>query len=513
MISALTIVLLALPLVLYVVDKVRRTSKLAHLAGPSYPLPLLGHLKDMFGPRATFLDRCNAFLQRWGPEPVKFWVGETPSVSLTRPEDLEPLLSSQREVFKPDQMYKAVSGFFGDGLITLNGDQWFAHRRALTPAFHFKVLERYAGIFTRRAAALAEQLSSEVPAGQSFNIVRPLGAFVIGSIMETAFGIDAATDESHRSDTMDRLVRATEDAFFIVMHRIFHPWLLIDFVFKLTPHGRVARDHEDIICDMTRRVIAAKKAQLKQGAKDAAADQDDVKGAVDDDDGVRKKFTFLDMALGDKSLVLSDKEIIEEVRTLIAVQQTTASTLSFIAVMLALNPEVQERARAEVREVDAVEGLLPLDRLKRLKYVERVIKETLRLFPVTAAFGRKLKSEVKLPTQTIPAGVVINMFVYRTHRDPRHWPEPERFDPDRFLPEQCAGRHPYAYVPFSAGPRNCIGQRYAMLQMLAVVSAWLARFRLLPGDGCESREALRVNMDIFLCIEGGANVRLEPLEA
>ncbi|KAE8736594.1 Cytochrome P450 CYP4, partial [Frankliniella occidentalis] len=370
------------------------------------------------------------------------------------------------------------------------------------------VLDRYAGIFTRRAAAFAGQLRAEVPAGQSFNVMSKLGAFVVGSIMETAFGVDATA-----SEVLDQLVRASEDAFFIVAYRVLHPWLLLDWLFRMSRLGRLSRHHEDVISKMTERVMEAKKAQLERRTEVAESGQQDNAENDEDDSVVREKYTFLDMALGDKAHALSDKEIIEEVRTLIAVQQTTASTLSFIMVMMALYPEVQESARAEVRELDAVQGLHPLERLKRLKYVERVIKETLRLFPITAIFARKLKKPLHLPDQkTIPAGVMVATSPYVVHRDPRHWPDPERFDPDRFLPDRCAGRHPYAYAPFSAGPRNCIGQRYAMLQMVAVVAAVLARVRVHPGEGCESRAALRVNADVFLTIEGGFNVRLEPLE-
>ncbi|KAK3919100.1 Cytochrome P450 4C1 [Frankliniella fusca] len=516
MITALAVVLVSLYLLVYAVDKARRTSKLSHLPGPAYPLPIFGHVVHMLGPREGYMRRGMALWTLYGPGPVKFWLGEVPTVTLTRPEDVEPVLSSQSEVDKHDMLYSATLGFFGNGLLTLNGKAWLAHRRALTPAFHFRILDRYAGVFTRRAAAFAAQLGTEVPAGQSFNIMSKMGAFVIGSLMETAFGINpdlSDTPRSEQSEQLHQLVRAADETYDMIAYRILHPWLLAERLFKLSALGRRSRQHEATIAKFVQHVIEVKRAQLQHRAA-AVARGEQVNGddRDDDDDSVREKFTFLDMALSSKNNVMSDSEIIQEVRTLIAVQQTTASTISFIMVMLALHPEVQERARAEVREVNAIGGLSMLERLKRLKYVERVIKETLRLFPVTTFFARKLKKEMLLPDQkTLPAGVTVIVFMYLVHRDPRHWPLPEEFDPDRFLPERCSGRHPYSYAPFSAGPRNCIGQRYAMLQMTAVVAAILARLRVRPGEGCETRAALRVNADLFLKIEGGFNVRLEPV--
>ncbi|KAJ1526303.1 hypothetical protein ONE63_009454 [Megalurothrips usitatus] len=374
------------------------TSLLAAVPGPSYPLPILGNLLHMLGPMDNILARGLHIYDQYGPGPIKFWLGETPSVQLMRPEDIEPILSSQREVEKPELIYKPVRGFFGQGLITLNGDAWFAHRRALTPAFHFSVLERYAGIFTRRGAAFAKQLAADVPAGQSFDIMKFHSAFVTETVMETAFGIPPDVLVREKSE-VGEFVKATNDAFSVIVHRIFHPWLLVDAIFKMSPIGRTHARCEEIITAYAKKVIAAKKAELEERRLRGGGDDHD---GEETEEGVRKKYTFLDMALGGRAGVLTDEEVLNEVRTLIAVQQTSASTLSFIMVMLALHPDVQELARREVREVDATEGLHPLERLKRLKYLERVIKETMRLYPITAIFSRKLKSDDVLTCSVTP---------------------------------------------------------------------------------------------------------------
>ncbi|XP_034230127.1 cytochrome P450 4C1-like isoform X2 [Thrips palmi] len=449
---------------------------------------------------------------------VSFWLGERPFLFVTRPEDVECLLSSCKHVVKPEIVYGLVSRFFGRGLITINGDEWRHHRRVLTPAFHFAVLEKYSGIFTRRAAHFAAQLTRDGPSasGESFDFMPLASTFVTDTVLETAFGLQGG--EEHDAVGRREFIHATQNAFQIIADRIIKPWLMVESLFRLSPQSKVQDESDRVINKYAQLVIDLKRRQIEEQRRGAATDAADI--TDDDEDGVRRKLTFLDLVLGQQQDVLSDQEILNEVRTLIAVQQTSASTLSFIAVCLALHPDVQQRAREEVLSVDAEEGLTPLERLNRLKYVERVIKETLRLYPITPLLARSLSEELVLTNAltakgpgpaTLPAGLAVTLFVFQTHRDPKHWPQPERFDPDRFLPERSVGRHPYAYVPFSAGPRNCIGQRYAMLQMKAVVAALLRTAVLSPGNGCEKQDELDLNTNTFLYIKGGFNVKLRRL--
>lgn len=116
--------------------------------------------------------------------------------------------------------------------------------------------------------------------------------------------------------------------------------------------------------------------------------------------------------------------------------------------------------------------------LRQMKYLENVIKETLRLFPPVLLVSRELLEDFKVKEYLIPTGTTCVVLLYALHRDPKYFPNPEIFDPDRFLPENYRTRHPFAFVPFSAGPRNCIGQRFAMQAVKVVLTSVLRKYRV-----------------------------------
>nr|CAD7608331.1 unnamed protein product [Timema genevievae] len=146
--------------------------------------------------------------------------------------------------------------------------------------------------------------------------------------------------------------------------------------------------------------------------------------------------------------------------------------------------------------------------IQEMKYLEMVIKETQRLFPSVPIFMRNIKEDVAIDEYIIPKGANITLAPILMHRDPNFYPDPERFNPERFSPENSLGRHPYQYVSFSAGARNCIGQKFAMLEMKATVSKVLRSYRLLPGSTTNKMEELVG--DLVLKNINGIKLKLLP---
>ncbi|KAK3914632.1 Cytochrome P450 4C1 [Frankliniella fusca] len=463
---------------------------------PGPGLPVIGHLYQLLFIKKTVLHDGMAIVDKCAPSAFRFLLGPIPFVVLTRPEDYEAVMGKLTQ--KAMHVYAVVEGFFGVGLATLNGEAWRAHRKHITHAFHFRILERYVHVFERKGREFGDRVLHLADGTTTFNVFPHLAFTANDTIFETAFGLDESTNSSVSAAHRQEFVDAMEEAFEQVQYRVLHPWLLVDWLYRLTPSGRRFYEAVAMIEEFAQRVIDDRRVKLSRGG----------------DPG----YSFLDLMMkihlddSDDAIVLNDDEIRGELRTFISVQQTSATIMSFALILLALHPDVQERVLEECVDELGAEGGVTHASLTGLKYLERVLKETLRMYPVLPAMGRDVTEDTLVADGVLPAGSSIVLAPFYTHRDPKHWDEPLRFDPDRFLPERSAGRHPYSYLPFSAGPRNCIGQKYAMLQMKAVMSTLVRRFEILPGKGCGTMAELESSLDVitFLTVAGGFNIRMRP---
>lgn len=208
---------------------------------------------------------------------------------------------------------------------------------------------------------------------------------------------------------------------------------------------------------------------------------------------------------------LSEHDIREEVDTfMFEGHDTTGWAITWTTYLLGLHPDIQDKVQEELDTVFGtdpdVEKPFSMDSLRELKYLECVIKETLRLFPSVPFYGRMTSEPLMIQGVKIPAGTAIGAVAYVVHRDPKHWLEPEKFIPERFLPENCNKMHPFAYIPFSAGPRNCIGQKFAVQEEKAILASLFRRYKvisLLP------RDKLRITAALILKSQDPIPVKLE----
>uniref|UniRef100_A0A2S2NPK6 Cytochrome p450 n=1 Tax=Schizaphis graminum TaxID=13262 RepID=A0A2S2NPK6_SCHGA len=207
---------------------------------------------------------------------------------------------------------------------------------------------------------------------------------------------------------------------------------------------------------------------------------------------------------------MTDKDIREEVDTFLFEGHDTSSIAITMAIIhLGLDQNIQNLVRDELYEIfgdsdrDAT-----MEDLKAMTNLERVIKETMRLYPSVTGITRTLKEPLRLEKYTIPSKSVMVVVPHLLHRDENIYPNPEKFDPDRFLPDQCNGRHPYAYIPFSAGPRNCIGQKFAMYQMKTVLSTIL-RYTIVETLG--TQKSIVISTQLIMRADYLPSVKITPI--
>lgn len=487
----------------------------AKIPGPK-GVPVIGNVFDVVGDTEETVRKTMAQFREYKPT-YKYWLGPLLLVALTDPRDLEIILNNYKYTDK-SHFYDVFHPLGGQGVFNAAGDKWRRNRKIISPAFNFNFLVQFVSIFHAMAMRLVNKMDMRSD-GRSFDSYKLVELCTLDAIALTAMGVDVNAQDDDNSEW----IRAIRRCFQITRERLVKPWLLPDATFYLTPDSRDQKRCLEIVNKFAHQVIKRKKeeyhknkAELDASPELRAAEAARTKLA-EDDFGMRKKQTFLELLIerseSEDDCALTDLELRDEVVTLlIAGQDTTATDNCFNLLMLALHPEIQEGVYQELVDIMGEDpSTCPTYQdLNQMKYLERVIKETLRLYPSAPFIGRDLDHELDVTDYRLPAGCTVLLGLYGTHRLPEYWPNPDVFDPDRFLPERSVGRHPYAFVPFSGGPRNCVGQKYAMLQMKTILSTVMRHFQILPGDNCESMAKFRLQVDFSMTVAGGHNIRLVP---
>lgn len=427
---------------------------------------------------------------------IKLWLGPVPLMILYKAENVETILSSSKQIDK-SSMYKFLEPWLGLGLLTSTGNKWRSRRKMLTPTFHFTILEDFLEVMNEQASILVEKLEKHVDK-KAFDCFLYITLCALDIICETAMGKNI---DAQRNDDSD-YVRAVYSMSDIILHRMKLPWLWLDSVFHMFKEGMEHKKSLKILHDFSNSVITERANEFEREEKRKAENNSTSK---------TKRKAFLDLLLNvtdEEGNKLSHEDIREEVDTfMFEGHDTTAAAINWSLYLLGSYPEVQKKVDEELDEVfGKSDRPVTTEDLKKLKYLECVIKETLRIFPSVPLFARQLNEDCEVAGYKIVKDAEAIIFTYGLHRDPRYFPDPEEFKPERFFPENSQGRHPYAYVPFSAGPRNCIGQRFAMMEEKTILSCILRQFWI---ESTQKREELGVAGDLILRPTNGIWIKLK----
>ncbi|XP_020293989.1 probable cytochrome P450 4aa1 isoform X2 [Pseudomyrmex gracilis] len=467
---------------------IRILSFIFSLDGPK-TVPILGNVNIML--KENLLTEMAYAPQNYG-RIIRIWLTVVPYVVLTEPEDIQAVLSNVKHTQKIF-FYKLLDNFLGKGLLTREGHKWKIHRKMLQPVFHLHMLEKFIKMFNEHADVLVNKLLDKN--GENVNVTTLVNNSVYDILRETVLGMTSQRSNDDEDDTPFRKGQV------MMLYRFARPWLLIDWIYRLTEAGRSEKRQQKALYEFCLKKMKEKREFLR---KNAVSDNETRK-----DTCATRKMCLLEylVEISERNPFFSEQDIIEECCTfMLAGQESVATAVAITLFFLANNPKCQKKCIDELDQIFGNDNRLPtMADLKEMNYLDMCIKESLRLYPSVPIFARTVSQDVKIGKYVIPAGCGVFISPYMTHRLSHHFPDPYSFKPERFSPENSKTRHPYAFIPFSAGPRNCIGYKFAMLEMKSVISAVLRKCRLESVTG---KEEIIAKFRMTIRAQGGLWVKV-----
>lgn len=413
-------------------------------------VPLIGHALPLLRQPLDFMKS----LRETG-DLVRVDVGTLPIYFVTTAELTHELLVSKARSFDKGRFFIRARTLVGDALPTAPSDIHKRHRRLMQPMFHQARIAGYAEVMATRAREMAEGWTP----GQTVAVDEELAQFSVATLAETMFSAEISRPAA------EAVIRDVPILLKNALVRAVTPRLL-----------------DKVPIPANRRFDAA-TARLRKVIDDVI-ELSHQEGEDETHDLLSLLMAARDADTGDR---LSDREIRDElVAIMFAGTETTASTLAWTFHELASHPEVEERL---LSEIESVVGDRPvgIEDVTKLEYMDRVLKEISRMHSVPLLM-RQATAPVELGGAELPVGTEIAFSLYALHRDPRLYTDPERFDPDRWLPERSANLPREGYVPFGSGNRKCIGDGFAWTEIVITLATVLARWRFEPLPGHQVRE-------------------------
>ena len=406
---------------------------------PANPILLFQHLAQEYGDIAHYK------------------IGWNHIVFLNHPDYFREVLVVQNENFIKERTVQRTKMLLGAGMITSEGAQHRAQRQVAQPAFHRQRIPEYAGMMVKEASRMRDQWRP----GEQRDLAIDMMQLTLNVVAQTLFDTDLVEESGDEVDELASALNRIMGLYNFIVMLPAAEWLV-----HVRPPGLAAfvraRKRIDAV---VYRMIAAHRERDSQG------------GSLLD----------LMLAASPDHNEASEQSLRDQVITIfLAGYETVANALSWTWYLLSQNPECERRFHEELdREL---QGRLPaFDDVPRLRYVEMVLAESMRLYPPAWAMGRKARADFRLGEFLLPAKTTVLMSQFVAHRDPRFFPDPLRFDPERFSPEARSRRTKLTYFPFGAGVRQCIGESFAWMEGVLLLATlgqkW--KFALVPGHRVE----------------------------
>lgn len=458
----------------------------------AHPLPLAP------GPRARY---PGEFMRALGRDPLgflgglqrahgdvaRFRAGGREFVLLGHPDMVREVLVTEQRRYARGYRYRALKLLLGEGLLTSEGAFHLRQRRLVQPAFHRERLAHYAAAMGAAAERWSDRWAALSAAGArtgapaTLDVADEMGKLALAIVSATLFGNDVTREADAVARALDVALHSATPAFAALGKWAVH--------LPIPAARRFRRARADLDAVIYRLID-----ERRRGGGDGRDLLSLLLHATDagDEDGGPARMT--DLQLRDEAMTL-----------FLAGHETTANALAWTWYLLAQHPTVAERLRASLDE--ALGGRTPtMDDVPRLGYARQVLSEAMRLYPPAYAIGRVALEDVAFGGFRVRARSGVLLSQWLVHRDARWWPDPERFDPERWAPGAGADRHRFAYFPFGAGTRICIGEQFAWTEALLVLATLAPRWRLALAPGA------RVEPEPIITLRprGGLPMTLHP---
>ncbi len=378
------------------------------------------------------------------------------SVVIHNTDDIRHVLLGNRGNYVKGLALDRVRVLLGNGLMASEGELWMRQRRMVQPAFQTQVIRGFSPLMHQAHVDLIERWAGHAERGEPVNLTRDLSELALNIVLRALFSTD-----------LERLIDAEGASPFDLLTRETRRDLAFAAKFRALTH-------------LVRAMIESRRQEQR----------------------IEMDLLSILMEARDKDSgeAMPDRALIDEIMTLIvAGHETTASTLNWTWYLLSQNPEVEARLHAAIAGTKPAPGGEPP---AECAYVEQVLQESMRLYPAGWLLSRRAVGDDTLGGYHVPAGTEVFICTYLLHRHEAHWDRPEAFDPERFAPAAVEARDRFAYLPFSAGPRFCIGTTFSMAEMTMHLSMVAQRFQLqYAGDAppqAEFQINLRTRQDIHM---------------
>ncbi|XP_029637190.2 cytochrome P450 4V2-like [Octopus sinensis] len=404
------------------------------------------------------------------------WFGPNPNLLIFKDDYVQDAMGNMQNLDK-HSLYKFLRPWLGCGIMTSPKERWVHSSKILKPSFNYNILNCFVNRIENQTNKVLNEMDKLV-GEREINISTYMKKFLHSTITEVAVGLTEGGELIEYTNSTRTITQ-------IFSRRLISPWLWTDFIFNKTPAAKIFRKCISQSHSIINKIIDDRSVIYKENMN--KSEEERAQG--------KEKVTLLDTLFKvyyngkvDKTFMREEMENIVFGGT-----DTVITSLQWTILLVASHPEVQKKLHDEIdvfyRETEEINAAS----LKKLLYLECIIKESLRLYSPVPVVGRVAGEDFKIGNYNVKKGADISIFLSGLHRDPKHFTDPSTFNPDRFLTENV--KHAFAFIPFAAGPRVCIGVRLAYMELKIVLSRFFQRFHV---EATQKIEDIPPSMEMVL---------------